>query len=339
MMFGPIMRAIVLHEPRSAEESPLRLDQVKVPIPGPGQVRVAVQYCGLCHTDLNIAEGDLKLPRLPIIPGHQVVGTVDMIGARVRNFREGDRVGIPWLHWTCGKCVFCRAGQENLCENAQFTGFHQDGGFAEFTVVDQKFAYALPPGFPDEHAAPLLCAGVIGYRALKLSGAKKGSCLGLFGFGASAHLVLQMARHRGSQVFVFTRGESHRELALKMGAAWAGSVEESAPELMDEAILFAPAGALVPEALRRVRKGGTVALAGIFMTPTPPLDYSLLYFERVLRSVANSTREDVRDCLQLAAEIPLRTEIEIFPLEKANEALLALKQSRIKAAGVLRISG
>lgn len=329
---------MVLHEPRPAEDRPLRLDQVKVPIPGPGQVRVAVRYCGLCHTDLHEAEGDLKLPRLPVIPGHQVVGVVESIGPRVRNVREGDRVGIPWLHWTCGKCVFCRAGQENLCENAQFTGFHQDGGFAEYTLVDQKFAFALPAGFPDHNAAPLLCAGVIGYRALKLSGAKKGSCLGLFGFGASAHLVLQMALHRGSRVFVFTRAASHQDLARQMGASWAGSAEDFAPEAMDEAIIFAPAGELVPEALRRVRKGGTVTLAGITMSSIPQMDYSLLYFERVLRSVANSTRDDVRDCLQLAGEIPLRTEVEVLPLEQANEALLALKQSRIRAAGVLKIS-
>ena len=328
---------MVLHEPRPAEDRPLRLDQVKVPIPGPGQVRVAVQYCGLCHTDLHEVEGDLKLPRLPIIPGHQVVGIVESIGPRVRNVREGDRVGIPWLHWTCGKCVYCRAGQENLCENAQFTGFHQHGGFAEYTVVDQKFAFPLPTGFPDHHAAPLLCAGVIGYRALKLSGAKRGSRLGLFGFGASAHLVLQMALHRGSQVFVFTRGASHQDLARQMGASWAGSYEDFAPEAMDEAIIFAPAGELVPEALRRVRKGGIVTLAGITMSVIPQMDYSLLYFERVLRSVANSTRDDVRDCLQLAGEIPLRTEVEVLPLEQANEALLALKQSRIRAAGVLKI--
>lgn len=330
---------MVLHEPRPAEDRPLRLDQVKVPIPGPGQVRVAVQYCGLCHTDLHEVEGDLKLPRLPIIPGHQVVGVVESIGPRVRNVREGDRVGIPWLHWTCGKCVYCRAGQENLCENAQFTGFHQHGGFAEYTVVDQKFAFPLPAGFPDHHAAPLLCAGVIGYRALKLSGAKRGSRLGLLGFGASAHLVLQMALHRGSQVFVFTRGASHQDLARQMGASWAGSYEDFAPEAMDEAIIFAPAGELVPEALRRVRKGGIVTLAGITMSVIPQMDYSLLYFERVLRSVANSTRDDVRDCLQLAGEIPLRTEVEVLPLEQANEALLALKQSRIRAAGVLKISG
>lgn len=332
------MRAMSLHDPRPADQGPLRLDQRQVPLPGPGQVRVAVRYCGVCHTDLHIVEGDLKLPRLPIVPGHQVVGTVEMVGPRVRNFREGDRVGIPWLHWTCGKCVYCRAGQENLCENAQFTGFHQDGGFAEFTIVDQKFAYALPAGFPDEHAAPLLCAGVIGYRALKLSGATKGTRLGLFGFGASGHLVLQMARHRGAEVVVFTRTPAHQELARKMGAVWAGSAEEPPPQPLDQAIIFAPAGELVPRALGQVRKGGTVALAGIVMSPIPQIDYSLLYFERVLRSVANSTREDVRDCLQLAGEIPLRTEIELFALEQANEALLALKQSRIRAAGVLKIS-
>jgi len=332
------MRAMVLHEPRPAEERPLRLEERRAPLPGPGQIRVAVRCCGLCHTDLHTVEGDLKLPRLPLVPGHQIAGVVDAVGARVRNFRDGDRVGVPWLYWTCGKCVYCLAGQENLCENAQFTGFHADGGYAEYALVDQKFAYPLPEGFPDEQAAPLLCAGVIGYRSLKLSGATPGSRLGLFGFGASAHLVLQMARYQKCEVLVFTRTAAHQEVARALGAQWAGTVEEAPPELLDAAIIFAPAGGLVPEALRRVRKGGTVALAGITMSAIPQMDYSLLYFERVLRSVANSTREDARECLRLAAEIPLRSEVEVFPLERANEALLALKQSQIKAAGVLKVS-
>jgi len=279
----------------------------------------------------------LPLPRLPIVPGHQIVGVVEAMGSGVSRFSLGDRVGIPLLYSTCGVCVYCRKGLENLCLKARFTGYHVNGGYAEAVTVSEAFAYPLPAGFSDLEAAPLLCAGIIGYRALQLSEVRRGERLGLYGFGASAHIVIQLARHAGCEVYVFTRAESHRELARRLGAAWTGGAEDRPPEELDSAIIFAPAGQLVLEALRVLRKGGTVALAGITMSAIPSLDYQLLYHERVVRSVTNSTREDARNLLRLAAEIPIRTEVEKFPLERANEALQALKQSRIHGAGVLEI--
>jgi alcohol dehydrogenase, propanol-preferring len=332
------MRAMILERPQPVTQSPLQLRDIPTPIPGPGQVRVRVLCCGLCHTDLHTVEGELPLPKLPIVPGHQIVGIVDALGPDARAFREGDRVGIPWLHSTCGRCHYCRSGLENLCDQPQFTGYHVDGGYAESTTVHEDYAYPIPETFSDEHAAPLLCAGIIGYRSYRLSGVRSGERLGLYGFGASAHLVLQMARHQGCQVYVFTRAQAHRDLAAKLGAAWAGRAEDATPSPLDAAIIFAPAGALVPLALRALRKAGTLALAGITMSPIPQLDYSLLYQERTIRSVANSTRQDAREFLQLAAEVPLQTEIETFPLEKANHALQALKKSEIKAAAVLRVA-
>ncbi len=329
---------MVLESPKKAEENPLSLRDLPMPAPGEGEIRVRIAACGVCHTDLHIVEGDLKLPTLPIVPGHQIVGAVDAVGAGAKRFGEGDRVGIPWLHSTCGQCRYCRKGLENLCEKASFTGFHVDGGYAETTVVHEDFAYPLPGNFSDLEAAPLLCAGIIGYRSLRLSGVESGDRLGLYGFGGSAHIVLQLARHRGCEVLVFTRSEEHRQLARELGAAWAGSADEKPPEELDGAIIFAPAGKLVPQALGATRKGGTVALAGITMTPIPEMDYdSLLYHERVLRSVANSTREDTRELLRAAAEIPLRTEVQAFKLEEANAALQALKHSKIRGAAVLVI--
>jgi alcohol dehydrogenase, propanol-preferring len=332
------MRAMVLESPRAAEQNPLELRDVPMPEPGAGEVRVRIAACGVCHTDLHIVEGELQLPKLPLVPGHQIVGVVDAVGPGARAFREGDRVGIPWLNWTDGECRYCRSGLENLCERARFTGFHADGGYAEATVINEAFAYALPQSFPDLQAAPLLCAGIIGYRSLRLSGVKSGERLGLYGFGASAHIVAQLARHLGCEVYVFTRSEEHRRLARELGAAWAGSAEDEAPKKVDGAIIFAPAGRLVPMALRSTRPGGTVAMAGITMSPIPEMDYdSLLYHERVLRSVANSTREDARELLRLAAEIPVRTEVQSFKLEEANLALQSLKHSKIRGAGVLLI--
>ncbi len=330
------MRAMVLDAPRPAEESPLRLRDVPLADPSAGEIRIRVRCCGVCRTDLHIVEGDLKLPKLPLVPGHQVVGVVDALGRSVTLFREGDRVGVPWLYSTDGNCSYCARGQENLCDHGRFTGLHVDGGYAETMIVRQEFAYTVPPQFDDEHAAPLLCAGVIGYRSFRLSNVQPGESLGMYGFGGSAHIVLQIARHLGIEVVVFTRSVAHRELATKLGAAWAGSAEEL-PKALDAAIVFAPAGSLVRVALRAVRKGGTVALAGITMTEIPAMNYDLLYQERVLRSAANSTRDDVRECLQLAAEVPVHTAVEIFPLEQANEALQALKHSRIDGAAVLRI--
>jgi propanol-preferring alcohol dehydrogenase len=332
------MRAMVLERPAPAEQAPLRLEEATLPLPRPGQVRVEVRCCGVCHTDLHTVEGDLPLPRLPLIPGHQIVGTVDACGEGVRALKEGDRVGIPWLYSTDGICRYCQLGLENLCENGRFTGYHVDGGYAEFVVVSQDFAHRLPEACSDENAAPLLCAGIIGYRSYRLSGARSGDRVGLYGFGASAHLVLQLARHQGCEVCVFTRAQTHRDLALKLGAAWIGSAEETPPQPLDASIIFAPAGSLVPQALRVLRKGGTLALAGITMSAIPQMDYPLLYHERVMRSVANSTRQDCREFLDLAAAIPLQTDIQVFDLEQANHALQALKKSEIRGAGVLRVT-
>jgi len=329
---------MLLEHPRPAQDSPLHLEDLPTPTPGPGEIRVRVRCCGLCHTDLHTVEGDLQLPRLPLVPGHQIVGVVDARGRGAQIFKEGDRVGIPWLHSTDNQCDYCRRGLENLCDRAQFTGFHVDGGYADYTVVGESYAYRIPEVFSDENAAPLLCAGIIGYRSYRLSGILPGQRLGLYGFGASAHLVLQFARHQGCEIYVFTRTPIHRELAQRLGAAWVSSAEDAPPHPLDAAIIFAPAGALVPLALRVLRKAGTLTLAGITMSSIPAMDYSLLYHERVIRSVANSTRQDAREFLNLAAQVPLQTEVEIFDLEQANQALQALKKSEIKAAGVLRIS-
>jgi alcohol dehydrogenase, propanol-preferring len=329
------MRAMVLDKPQAIEKSPLHLRTIPRPVPGAGEIRVSVRCCGLCHTDLHTVEGDLSLPRLPIVPGHQIVGFVDAVGVGVTDVKEGDRVGIPWLHSTDGTCEFCSEELENLCDAARFTGFHVDGGYAEYALAQEKFALQIPAVFSDIGAAPLLCAGIIGYRAFQLSRIVLGERLGLFGFGASAHLVLQFAQHLGCEVYVFTRSEAHRQLARQLGAAWVGGAEETPPELLDAAIIFAPAGALVHDALRLLRKGGTVALAGITMTAIPKLDYSLLYQERSVRSVANCTRQDGRDFLDLAADANLQASIETFPLAEANQALADLKHSRIEGAGVL----
>lgn len=331
------MRAAVLDQQRSVDDSPLQLRDVPFPEPGPRQLRVKVHCCGLCHTDLHTVEGDIPPHRLPVIPGHQIVGTVEKTGAQVKKFRRADRVGIPWLHHTDGSCEYCRRGLENLCEHAQFTGYDVDGGYAEFTVIDEDFAYAIPPNFTDENAAPLLCGGIIGYRAFRLSGAKAGDCVGLYGFGASAHIVIQFARYLGCEISVFTRSKEHRKLAEELGAVWTGRAEDTPPKALDAAIIFAPAGALVPEALRATRKAGTVALAGITMSQIPAMNYDLLYHERIVRSIANSTRQDAREFLELAAKVPVRTEVQIYPLAEINHGLQDLKHSRIRGAGVVRI--
>ena len=296
-----------------------------------------VRVCGVCHTDLHIVQGELPMHKLPVVPGHQVVGIVDAVGTGAKGFKEGDRAGVIWLHSTDGSCEYCRRGQENLCVAAKFTGYDVDGGYAESVTVPAAFAYQIPKNFSDDNAAPLLCAGVIGYRSLKLSGASKSDRLGLYGFGASAHIVLQLARHMGCEVYVFTRAAAHKELATKLGAAWVGDAKERPPHEFDAAIVFAPAGPIVLDALRALRKGGTVALAGITMSPIPQMDYSLLYHERVVRSVANSTRQDARELLELAADVPVRTAVTRYPLEEANRAIDDMKHSRIEGAGVLRI--
>jgi propanol-preferring alcohol dehydrogenase len=332
------MRAMVLDQPRPAEEDPLELRDVPTPDPGPGEIRIRVRACALCRTDLHIAEGDLELKKSPLVPGHQIVGVVDAVGSDVKTLREGDRVGVAWVHSTCGECHYCRKNLENLCDRARFTGWDVDGGYADFAIAPESFAYPLPKDFVDLQAAPLLCAGIVGYRSFRLSNAKRGDRVGLYGFGASAHIILQVARHVGCEVNVFTRTEGHQELARQLGAAWVGRAEETPPEKLDAAVIFAPVGALVLEALRVLRKGGTVSLADITMSPIPEIDYDrLLYHERVIRSVANATRADARDFLRLAAEIPVRTEIRTFRLEEANRALQALKHSAIRGAGVLQL--
>lgn len=333
------MRAMLLEKTRPAEEGPLRLAEIADPAPGRGEVRVRVSHCGVCHTDLHVCEGDLRIPRLPLVPGHQAVGVVDAVGAGVTQRREGERVGIAWMNWVDGTCAYCRAGDENLCENARFTGLDANGGYAEYAVIGETFCYPLPVGFDDVHAAPLLCAGIVGYRSYKVSGAKRGDRLGLYGFGASAHIVLQVAVHLGCEVYVFTRAEKHRELARRLGAAWCGDAKDTPPALLDTSVIFAPVGWIVLEALRVTRRGGTVACAGVTMTDIPQMDYMLLYWERVVRSVANATRRDAHEFLEIAAEVPVRTEVTLFPLEQANEALAAMKHSRVEGAAVLKIAG
>ena len=331
------MKAMQLHQATAIDTAPLVAVELDVPRPGPHQVLLKIHTCGVCHTDLHIVEGDLELPHLPTIPGHQIVGTVAAMGEEVTLHQVGDRLGVPWLYQSCGVCRYCQADKENLCEQIRFTGLHVNGGFAEYMVVDEQFAYPIPSTFSDAEAAPLLCAGVIGYRSLRLSQIQPGQRLGLYGFGAAAHIVIQIARHWDCEVCVFTRGEHHRELATSLGAIWTGGAQDDPGMVMDSSIIFAPAGWLVPEALRVLDKGGTLALGGIHMSPIPEMPYDLLWHERTIRSVANSTRQDATELLQIAAEIPIKTEVEVFALDEANEVLSRLKQSEINGAAVLRI--
>jgi alcohol dehydrogenase, propanol-preferring len=330
------MRALTLSASAPIESAPLRLESRPTPAPGPHEILVRVNACGVCRTDLHIVEGDLPLVQSPIVPGHQVVGRVERAGAGAQRFQPGDRVGIAWLRGTCGACEACRSGRENLCERAVFTGYHADGGFADYAVVSEAFAYAIPPVFGDAEAAPLLCAGIIGYRALKLSEVKPGGRLGIYGFGASAHVTLQVARARGCEVFVCTREESHRALARRLGARWVGGIGDAMPAKMHGTILFAPAGELVPIALRNLDRGGTLALAGIYMSSLPPLEYERdLFYERSLRSVTANTRADGEELLAEAGRIPIRPATTTFALEDANRALALLKRGGFAGAGVL----
>ncbi len=325
------MRAMILKSPRSR----LELVDLPVPKPGPEQVLIRVHACGVCRTDLHVIDGELTAPKLPLIPGHEIVGTVIEKGDNADHFLIGDRVGVPWLGFTCGTCRFCTAGQENLCDRAQFTGYQLDGGYAEFAVADQHYVFALPATFGDAEAAPLLCAGLIGYRSLVFAGNARR--LGLYGFGAAAHIIAQVAVHQGREVFAFTRPGDRRgqQFARKVGAVWAGDSDSLPPEELDAAILFAPVGSLVPAALRAVAKGGTVVCAGIHMSDIPAFPYRLLWGERTIRSVANLTRGDGEDFLALAQQIPVRSEVRIYPLPDANEALDALRSGRIQGAAVL----
>jgi propanol-preferring alcohol dehydrogenase len=309
--------------------------EVPDPRPGPGQILIRVSACGVCHTDLHIVEGELSTPRLPIIPGHQVVGRIAAMGPDAVDWSIGDRAGIFWLYRSCGACEFCRRGEENLCQSAEFTGLHRDGGYAEYLAAEADFALRLPDSFDDAHAAPLLCAGIIGYRSLRKADVQPGEVLGLFGFGASGHLALQVARHWGCRVFVFTRGAAHRELALSLGAEWAGGASDPISLPLDRAVIFAPSGALVPAALERLRPGGTLAINAIFMSNLPELSYSLLYGERTVRSVSNATRRDAAEFLLLAAEIPIHVTANSFPLQDANRVLQMLKDGKVDGAAVL----
>jgi propanol-preferring alcohol dehydrogenase len=321
------------------ETGPLRLEALPAPEPAPGEVRVRVRACAVCRTDLHVIEGDLPPHRLPVVPGHQVVGIVDALGAGATRFRLGERVGIAWLRHTCGTCPFCRAGAENLCPGSRYTGWDADGGYAEQAVVPEAFAYRVPAVFDDLEAAPLLCAGIIGYRALRRSELPPGGRLGLWGFGSSAHVVIQIARHRGAEVFVVTRAARHRALARTLGACWVGEIGTPMPAALDAAIVFAPAGEIVPAALRALRPGGTVALAGIHMTPVPPLAYEeCLFHEKTLRSVEANTRADGEALLAEAAAIPIRPRVTPFPLAEANQALARLRADQLDGTGVLVVA-
>jgi len=334
------MKSIHLTRPAPVETEPLELVDVPVPEPDSGEVLVKVLACGACHTDLHQVEGELPPVKLPVVPGHQVVGVVEKVGDGVTRFKVGDRAGAAWLAWTCGECDYCERSLENLCENAKFTGYSVDGGYAEYTTVAADFAYPVPEGASAVEATPLLCGGIIGYRALRLSGIQPGQRLGMYGFGNSAHVAIQVANHWGCEVYAFSRGERHRKLAEGLGAVWTGHpYDDAPPKKLHASVVFAPAGELVPVALEHIDKGGTVALAGIYMTPVPELDYEKrLYYEKTLRSVANSTRRDGEELLALAAEIPIKTTVETFPLEEANRVLRMMKEGRLEAGAVFDIA-
>jgi propanol-preferring alcohol dehydrogenase len=314
---------------------PLRETERSTPAPAPGEVTIRVHACGVCRTDLHVVDGELAQPKIPIVPGHEIIGTVVAKGASVERFELGDRIGVPWLGFTCGECRYCRDGSENLCERARFTGYQIDGGYADYAIADARYCFAVAPGIDDAHAAPLMCAGLIGYRSLTMTG--EAERIGLYGFGAAAHIVAQVARHHGRRVFAFTRpgDTTAQRFALSLGAAWAGGSDEAPPEELDATIIFAPIGALVPTALRAIRPGGTVVCAGIHMSDIPSFPYELLWRERVVRSVANLTRRDGEEFLALAPQIPIRTEIEVFPLAGANDALARLRSGRLTGAAVL----
>jgi propanol-preferring alcohol dehydrogenase len=330
------MKAMVLPGPAPIETSPLQCREVDVPDPASGEVRLRVSCCAICRTDLHVIEGELPRKRMPVIPGHQVVGVVDRVGVGCTRLAAGQRVGIAWLRHTCGVCAYCSSGRENLCEAPLFTGYDADGGYAEYAVVPEAFAYEIPGVFSDVEATPLLCAGIIGYRAIKRSQLPHDGSLAIFGFGSSAHVVIQIALHRGCRVYVITRGEAHRQLALQMGAVWAGESIDGIPDRVDSAIIFAPAGLLVPAALEVLREGGTLALAGIYMTEIPALDYEQhLFHEKNVHSVTANTREDGRELLTEAAGIPIRPHTTTYLLADANRALQDLKSDRISGTGVL----
>jgi propanol-preferring alcohol dehydrogenase len=332
------MKACFLRTPAKVEKNPLEYSEFPDPSPGPGEVLVRVKVCGVCRTDLHVIEGELPPKKSPVIPGHQVVGAIEKLGTGAKRFALGTRVGIAWLHKTDGTCEYCRRGEENLCDEPLFTGYSVNGGYAEYIVAPEAFIYALPNGFPDEQAAPLLCAGIIGYRCLKLAGVVRSEKLGFYGFGAAAHVAIQVARHWGVDVYAATRDMRHQKLAMELGAKWAGGTLDAPPVKLDAAIVFAPAGEIVPAALQVLRKGGRLILGGIHMSPIPSFAYDLVYQERLIRSVANNTRRDGEEFLSLAAEVPIHTKVQVYPLAEANRALNALKNDAISGAAVLRVS-
>ena len=332
------MRACFLRTPAKVETNPLEYGEYPEPEPGDGEVLVRVKVCGVCRTDLHVIEGELPSKVSPVIPGHQVVGVIEKLGPGAKRFAVGTTVGIAWLHKTDGTCEYCRRGEENLCDAAQFTGYSVNGGYAEHIVAPEVFIYALPRGFSEQQAAPLLCAGIIGYRCLKLAGVAGGEKLGFYGFGAAAHVAIQVARHWGVEVYASTRDAKHQRLAMELGAQWSGGTLEAPPAKLDAAIVFAPAGEIVPAALQALRKGGRLILGGIHMSPIPSFGYDLLYEERMIRSVANNTRRDGEEFLSLAAEIPIHTKVRVYPLADANNALNALKNDAIPGAAVLQVA-
>jgi len=329
---------MTLEKPAPIETNPLRLSDKPEPVPAPGEILVGIRACGVCRTDLHVAEGDLAPKRANIVPGHEIVGTVERCGPNSLRFAAGDRVGIAWLRQTCGVCSYCCAHRENLCPNALFTGWDNDGGYAEYAVVREDFAYALPDAIEDEHAAPLLCAGIIGFRAIKRAAVTPGATVGLYGFGGSAHLAIQVLKHWGCRVFVMSRGGVHRDLARELGADWIGDATQAPPAPLDAAILFAPAGDLVPPIMQSLRRGGVLAIAGIYLTPIPSLDYARdLFDEKEIRSVTANTRADGVEFLKIAGEIPIRTSTVGMPLEDANRALNMLKADALRGAAVLHV--
>lgn len=332
------MKACLLNAPAKVETNPLQFTEVSTPHPEKGEVLIRVHACGVCRTDLHVVEGELPPRRSPLIPGHQVVGTIEKQGEGARRFAMGTRVGVAWLHKTDGVCEYCQRGEENLCDHPTFTGYSANGGYAEFIVATEDFVYAIPTQFSDEQAAPLLCAGIIGFRSLRLSGIQPGGRLGFYGFGAAAHVAIQVARHWSAKVYASTRDARHRKLAMELGAEWAGGTFDAPPEKLDAAIVFAPAGEIVPAALAALRKGGVLVLGGIHMSPIPSFSYDLLYQERMIRSVANNTRKDGEDFLRVAAEIPIQMHTQVFPLRDANRALNALKNDAIEGAAVLHVA-
>ncbi len=334
------MRAMVLKKVGLIESSPLEWTNLPIPEPGPKEIRIKVHYCAICRTDLHVIEGDLPTMKLPLIPGHQIVGVVDQLGPGCQHFKLGERIGAAWLHSTCGQCGYCRSGKENLCEQSLYTGYHVNGGFAEYMIAKEEFVYSLPKEIDELNATPLLCAGIIGYRAFSRSNLPKNGILGIFGFGSSAHIVIQLALAEGAKIYVVTRAEKHQELARSLGATWAGARAEDLPEPLDSAILFAPAGDLVPTALRSLKKGGTLSVAGIHLSPIPHLDYHQdLFFEKDLRSVTANTRADGHALLSVATVSPIHMHTTVYPLAQANQALQDLKNDRIQGTGILLISG